>query len=700
MASSPLDLFGAGQLPAMPQMFAPAPGGGNSPLQPPAESAALPPSGLPSPTSPSLNSALSFVRTSEPPLEPAARTVLQRMGPDTELGKKVLEKLDAMQQFSERQMKQHYARWNFAEEKIQAYTNMPDYEKIVGEWQQNGSRKGFLPPEPVQLTVPYSYATLHAAATFIASVLLGRKPIFPLLATRGTASERARYMEQAVQSNLDASRGYETLWQKIWDSLIYGFGPSRNTWENRTGPAIRWIGGRRETVTEQTFAGNVISAVDPYAYFPDPRVPLHQTNTRGDFIFTEMELSETALKDLEKSGDLMWVKAALAKKGSGVYRSGRSSEQNRRRVKIGVAGETLMTPTNVTGFHPVFEGTVRLVPKDWGLGDSDRSELWKFTWIKKCQIMQAEPLGMIHGEHPYTAGEPTSLGHDFMSLSMADMIGPFQDILSWLVSSRMENVRTSVNNQFVADPARVEVNDIRASPIGRIIRLKQAAMGLPVQEAIMQLATQDVTQGHIADIQTSRILADTITGVNDNMRGIQSAGGRRSATEARMSMQAGGSRLSQLAIRLSSQDFLQLVNQMIMNIQQFMPDKMWVEVTGDEGSASLQMTPEMLVGSFNYQMSDGSLPYDKTALVEVWKEILFGIAQDPQLRQEYNLGKIFRHVAELGGAKNIDSFVNQQPPMQVGAAADPGAMPGAAPMGAAMPAGPITPAQIFQATGQ
>src|SRR5205085_12475898 len=148
-----------------------------------------------------------------------------------------------------------------------------------------------------------------------------------------------------------------------------------------------------------------------------------------------------------------------------------------------------------------------------------------------------------------------SFGYDFMSISMHDMIGPFQDILSWLVSSRMENVRTAINNQFVADPARVEVNDIRNSPIGRIIRLKQTAIGLSVREAIMQLQVQDVTQGHIGDIQVMRILADTITGVNDNMRGIQTAGGRRSATEARMAMQNGASRLSQLAVRISGQAF-------------------------------------------------------------------------------------------------------------------------------------------------
>lgn len=620
------------------------------------------------------------------PEAPVVMTAIDKLRPGSELHAETLKKLKAMWKFGNEEMKKHHSRWNFGEQKIQAYCSVNDYEKLTEALAQKEANI----PEPVQVVMPYSYATIHAAATFIANVLLGRKPVFPLMAVRGTNVDAARHMEQALQANLDASRGYETLWQHIWDSLVYGFGVTKNGWEERTGNTLLMVNGRRQPVTETVFAGNVTSAVDPYSFCPDPRVPIHQCNIRGDFMFSEMQMSETVLRDMERNGDVKWVKEGIDK-----YKGNKQQPavvDNRRRIKIGIRGEDMITPRDVTGFCTVREGTVRLVAKDWKLGDSDQSELWKFTWLEH-QIIQAEPLGMMHSMHPYTASEPTSFGHDFMSLSMHDMIGPFQDILSWLISSRMENVRTSINNQFVADPARVEINDIRTSTIGRIIRLKQAAMGLPVKEAIMQLLVQDVTSGHLQDIQTMRILADTITGVNDNMRGIQTAGGRRSATEARMSMQAGASRLSQLAVRTSSQGFLPLANQMIMNIQQFMPDKMWVETTGDDGMPnSLQMTPEMLMGTFNYQISDGSLPFDKTALVEVWKEILMGVAQDPELRMGWDIGKIFEYVAELGGAKNINTFKRQMPPgggvpLIAGAGANPAE--GGVPLGPAQPRGPI-----------
>lgn len=703
MATNPADIFGgfggmpdfSKASPAAPNIFGggltqPAP---NPLLAPPlgdSSQGATPPATIPGSVSPPPATAgddmRGFLTNAEGPTK-----AIDKLRPDSSLHSSVLTKLNAMWEFGKKQMKQQYSRWNFAEQRVQAYTSLEDYERLMAQLQAPDAQ----PPEPVSVVVPYSYATLHAAATYIHQVLVGRKPIFPLLATLGTEADRARYMETALQSNLDASRGQETLWQLIWDPLIYGFGVVKNGWEVRTGQTIKWIQSMRQLVTTTTFAGNVISAVDPYAFVPDPRCPISQCNLRGDFMFAETQVSATTLLDLEKRGQLSYVTEGLAKNRSASDRETGAVSENRRRIKIGIRAESLLTPTNVTAFAAVREGTVRLVPKDWGLGESDQSQLWKFSWFRG-QIIQAEPLGMIHNMHPMCATEPTSFGHDFLSVSMHDMIGPFQDVLSWLVSSRMENVRAAINNQFIADPARVDINDVRASPIGRVIRLKQTAQGLPIKDAIMQLQVSDVTMGHITDIQTIRILADTITGINDNLRGINTSGGRRSATEARQSMQAGAQRLSSMAIRISAQAFAPLCQQMISNIQQFMPDEMWVQMTGDVGSESLKLTPEMVVGSYNYQISDGSLPYDKQALLETWQEIMFGIAKDPELRQTYSLPEIFRYVALLGGAKNIDQFKRAQLPMPpgnnpfvAGAAANPAAQPGAVPLGPAMPQGPI-----------
>lgn len=592
------------------------------------------------------------------PAEQPEPSAIDKLRPGSELHSKTLQKLEGMFRFSQSAMSNFTHRWGWMEQRIQAYVGLPDYEQAMKQLENDRGAA----PEPIKVIVPYAYATIHAAATYLATVLLGRRPIFPLMATSGTTVDKARYMEMALQANLEATKAYEILWQFIWDSLIYSFGAARIGWEEREGKVLQ-VGaqGQREVRRALKYAGNRLNAIDPYATYPDPRVPMHECNEKGDFFFWSTQQSKMILKDMERGNILKWVDAATDKKHRAVSNTELPAvADSRRRARIGTSGTWSPAPHDIVGFWSIREGTVRLVPKDWGLGDGEDSELWKFTWVPNQQIMQAEPLGMVHEKHPVAITEPVSFGHEFGSISWADLIGPFQDLLSWLVNSRMENVRTTIMNQFVVDPARVEMQDLRTPAVGKTIRLKQAAMGTPINDAIRQLVVQDNTQGHFQDIQVLRMLADSTTGINDNMRGIQSPSGRRSATEARMSMQAGASRLSQIAVRISSQGFMGLAEQMISNIQQLMPNEMWVEMTGDDGTPlSTLLSPDMIMGTFQYQISDGTLPYDKMALVEVWQQILFGVAGDPELRQRYDIGKIFDHVATLGGAKNITSFERQ-----------------------------------------
>ena len=625
-----------------------------------------------------------------PSINPAERpteSVIDKLKPGSKLHSETLKKLEAMFRYSQQEMSNHSQRWGWMEQKIQAYIALPEYEYLNIHLENNRGA----PPEPVKVIVPYSYATIHAAATYLATVLLGRRPMFPLLATSGTDADKARYMEQALQANLEATKAYEVLWQYIWDSLIYSFGAARIGWQEKEGKILEvGAGGRREVRRALKYAGNVLNAIDPYAAFPDPRVPMHECAEKGDFFFWSTQQSRMILKDMERGNILKWVDAATDKKQQNLSNTELPAvADSRRRARIGSVGNWMPAPADVVGFWTVREGTVRLVPKDWDFGDSEESEIWKFMWTANKQIIQAEPQGSVHEKHPVSITEPTSFGHEFGSLSMADMIGPFQDIISWLINSRMASVRTTMLNQFIVDPARIEMQDLRTPAEGKTIRLKQAAMGTPIQDAIRQLQVHDNTQGHVNDVQMLRLLADSITGINDNMRGIQTAGGRRSATEARMSMQAGASRLSQLAVRISSQGFMGLAEQMIQNIQQFMPEEMWAEMTGDDGQpVSTLLTPDMIMGTFQYQISDGSLPYDKMALIEVWQEILFGVAKDPELRQRYDIGRIFNYVAELGGAKNIGSFERQQTGQPN--ILEPGQEPpqGAVPLGGALPPPP------------
>jgi hypothetical protein len=246
------------------------------------------------------------------------------------------------------------------EQKVQAYLRGVDYELLM----ESIKTKGAVPPEPVQIVVPYTYATLHAACTYISSVLLGRKPVFALNPSRGTDVDNARYMEQALQYNLDESGGHEILWQQAWDGLTYCFGATRISWEERSGPIMKMQGSERKFEDGLVYAGNKLMAVDPYNLRPDPRVPLHECPKRGDFLFDKIEISKMTLYDLEAEGKLKWTKEACDKAKK---QTAQNAAPSQRRVRIGEPMSNWLTPHDVVQFVCAYQGTVRLSPKDWGL---------------------------------------------------------------------------------------------------------------------------------------------------------------------------------------------------------------------------------------------------------------------------------------------------------------------------------------------
>jgi hypothetical protein len=275
-----------------------------------------------------------------------------------------------------------------------------------------------------------------------------------------------------------------------------------------------------------------------------------------------------------------------------------------------------------------------------------------------------EQLDLEHDMHPVAVAEPSSMGYGFGQLALVDYIGPIQDTLSWLLNSHMHNVRSTINNSFLVNPAMVEMQDLRTpNPDGKIIRLKPAAIGMDMKNAVQQLAVTDVTRGHIDDLGTFMRAGDVTSGVSDNMRGIQDSGGRKTATEVRTSSEAGASRQASKAIMYSSQGIVDLTEQMSVNLQANMTEAVYVSIVGAEGrDTPIEIKPDAVVGDFYYPVHDGTLPIDRVALVEVWKEIMLGVASNPELSKRFALDKIFEFTAKLGGATNIESFKVQVAP--------------------------------------
>lgn len=586
---------------------------------------------------------------------------IDRLRPGSPEHSKLLTHLLDLHRMSSREMSRFHNRWRANEMQYQAYMTTKSVEDL-----RKAAIKGSTKPEFVDITVPYTYASVQTIVTYLLHTFCGRRPMWQVGSNRNDKVRLSQNLETILQYNADQERAVRKLYQFFHDGEMYGIQVMRLLWTvkqqrvTRTKTVTPGVPGlfnvpqRPEQVQEVVtkFEGNDIWNIDPFDFFPDPRVPMDQVHLKGEFVFWRTTEGKFALKKAEQDGLLKWVDRI-----GDTPNDQRTGESTRNRLSEGNENPANADSSITSRQAELLQGTVEIIPSEFGLGDSDRYEKWLFTIGNRNQIIQAEPLDLDHDQHPVIVGEPYSTGYGFGNIGVADMLQPMQEMMSWMLNSHIYNVRSVLNNTLVVNPQMVDMEDLKKPGPGRVIKLKPAAFGQNVTNAISQLAVQDVTRSHVTDLGMITRFADLISSTNDNLRGVQAAGGRKTATEVRTSGEAGASRLAAHARLISSQSIQPAGEMMVYNYQQLMSQEVYLRILGQNAADNpMRIGPEDISGSFYFPVHDGTLPMDKVALLDVWREIFMAIIQNPGLAQIFDAVGIFQYIAELGGAKNLSTF--------------------------------------------
>ena len=102
---------------------------------------------------------------------------------------------------------------------------------------------------------------------------------------------------------------------------------------------------------------------------------------------------------------------------------------------------------------------------------------------------------------------------------------------------------------------------------------------------------------------------------------------------------------------------------LVQNTQQYYELERSFRIVGDLASGAgeqfMQVTPESIQGFYDFMPVDGTLPVDRFAQANLWREMMLQFRQLPELAQRYDIGRIFEWVAQLAGLKNIRQFRTQ-----------------------------------------
>jgi hypothetical protein len=111
---------------------------------------------------------------------------------------------------------------------------------------------------------------------------------------------------------------------------------------------------------------------------------------------------------------------------------------------------------------------------------------------------------------------------------------------------------------------------------------------------------------------------------------------------------------------MSALGFAPLGQMLVSHTQQYYDAELKFKIAGDlmldAQSALMTVNPEMITGSFDFVPVDGTLPIDRYQQANLWRELLMGLRQMPEIQMQYDTGRIFAWVAQIAGLKNILRF--------------------------------------------
>lgn len=536
--------------------------------------------------------------------------------------------------------------------------------------------------EPMKMIVPLTYQQVQTFVAFCYQVYTQRDTIYELSGVSPADEVAAKVGQSLLERDIDYNRfRSEKLTQLLTDIGRFGVGITKHSWAHETVPIVDQVPdpnfqqtpGMPPTqppmitqVTDATkFMGNKIIVVNPYRFFPDPRIPLTRFR-EGEFCGDEIEYGRGELEDMEKAGVCAGIEYVPAF---------RQEDLDGRRL-IWIGKDPMLMYNNVPRFILVSELQMRINPSKFEfspgkfLNPAIDREVKCLVWVANdSRIIRLEEMGYAHDEFTYDCAQFANDQIRFINFGLAEVLGPLQDTITWFINARVTSVRKVISNQLVVDPSGIEIKDLQDR--NPVIRLKKSMVGTGVDRYITQLKVQDVTQGHLNDVNFLSNYARESTGITENLMG-QFASGRRSSQEAKTVASNAAARLMLTAHGVWDSCLLPMGKKMLSNLRQGLDVPTLIKEIGPSAMMPMpvpglaqgaigfkQVTKQDLAGNYDFLIFDGTLPSQRGQTAMALQELLVGMLKEPQMIPLLGLDPklLTFEVLDLRGVRNVQRFL-------------------------------------------
>lgn len=590
---------------------------------------------------------------------------------DSVITRELLPQLQKMLKSSGAKMQEYWTAWEKADLTYRAIRTADDDDK-------NAVKKGL----PAKTIIPLAYAQVQTAAAFLFDAYASKLELFEFAGV-GPEDQAG---EVALLKDLNYQARKANVLPKIYfnllDGLKYGVGIKKTDWRTRTekrrvqresmmgklGAALGISIPANKAMVESVedlvvYEGNNVTNVSPYAFYPDPSVPLARFQ-EGDFVGHEEERTLQSIQLLE--GKVYFGTPHIKTE----YNEQWLKERPRRSGAGFTAGTIGSEGSKVHNLVVITEIQFTLNPSEWkdklGLDfGTMQPDKWVAVVANDRRIISLQPLSYLHGDYTYDLWESSPDHNFFANEGLISSIYELQSMVSWFVNSHVASVSQTIRNRFIVDPTKIMVEDIENNRIA--IRTKPGHTG-EFNRAIDQLKIVDATGNHLNDVSSLMRFIQITTGVTENAQGIYSTG-RRSAAQTRDVNGGAALRLNTIGSLHSFNSFEPMARQFLANTRQNRSEAIYRQIVGGLADkfpfASVYMTdPSKVAADYDFKPYRSVNPNEKEQRIASITELVGILLSNPQAAAMLNKdpGKLIEHLAEMQGIDDLSRFNATQAP--------------------------------------
>ena len=602
--------------------------------------------------------------------------------PGSKLHKKIKDEVLKRATESSGVMSKRFESWNQIDKTLTTYIELDDQEKTL---KTHDERK------PVSIVFPYSYAILETVLSYLMAAFL-QKPVFLYDYVSPEDAVGTIMLEKVIDVHCSSrwTKVPLALHTMFRDCLTYGMGIVYPEWMRKFGTRTvaaetGFFSGIKNMFVQEgyerrveevvKFEGNRLKNLDSYLILPDPNVSVSEVQDGEYFGWLERSNYMSLLSEEKNDDSLFNVKyvKSVHNKQTSIYANDKSARGKyatggtNQYTLSGKSGEQTLRTSTVTYPVDIINMYITLIPKEWGLSKEEYPEKWLFSLAADDVVIRAQPLDLDHGLYPVAVCAPDFDGYSSTPISRLETLYGLQGTLDWMFNMHVANVRKAINDMFVYDPYLVNTKDLEKPGPGKLIRMRRPGWGRGVKDAVMQLGVNDITRQHIGDAGFIVEFMQKIGAADETMMGALRRGGpeRLTGKEFQGTQQGAFSRLERIARMISIQAMGDIGYMFAAHTQQMMDEELYVTTTGrwqqrlmeDFGVRDdrMKVTPFDLLVDYDIEVRDGSVPGGTAT--DSWIQVFKILMESEVVGQNFDILRVFKHIARQLGAKNVDDFI-------------------------------------------